>query len=498
MGLNLGLFLSQKMKQELKMTPQLQQAIRLLQLSRLDLLAEVQKELMENPCLEEHDGDQGESDYGLNEDRSDSSLNEGMSAGADESLGQSVGDLDSVEGAHEAREAMDWEAYINADDQRRPELGTQRLYDDSEQPSIEATHASSESLFDHLLWQLQMSTLDETQRRLALNLIGNIDDQGYFRGVTLEELSQTHECSLEYVENILREVQQFDPVGVGARDLTECLLIQATVYDLSDLAIKVISEHLTDLEHRRFQQIARQLKVSLESIYLAAQSIRLLDPRPGRRFSNEHPRYVTPDVYVDLIDGEYQVRTNDEGLPRLQVSTHYRQVLKGSQDEVAKRYVTDKLNSAYWLIRSLDQRKQTIVRVMESILKFQRDFFERGREHLKPLILKDIAQDIDLHESTISRVTSNKYVYTPRGLFELKFFFNSTIQGTKGAEDLASEAVKEKIRKLIASEDAKRPYSDQKIADLLKNDGANIARRTVAKYREAMGFLPSSQRKKHF
>jgi len=296
----------------------------------------------------------------------------------------------------------------------------------------------------------------------------------------------------------LEEVQKLDPTGVGARDLAECLTLQARAYGLGALAERLIAEHLSDLGRHRYPAIARALGVSVEDVYEATRQVRSLNPHPGAAYSSDAPRYATPDVYVRRDGDSYTVSTNDDGLPRLRINSYYRQVMRQSKDQAARRYITDRLNAAQALIKSIEQRKQTIVRVTECIVRYQRDFFERGPEHLRPLVLRTIADELNLHESTISRVTSNKYVQTPRGLYDLKFFFNSMIQGTGDQEDLASEAVKTKIRHLIALEDPRQPLSDQRLVELLADDGLQIARRTVAKYRDSMHILSSAQRKRHF
>lgn len=557
MSLRLGLLLNQKMKQELKLTPQLQQAIRLLQLSRMDLIEEIQQELMSNPLLEER----AVSDESKLDTRSEDIDQHDPHRGETQSNIDESADESLMRESQELHNEIDWAQYIEDESNRAPELGTQRLHDDHDHISPETHYSVGDSLQEHLSWQLQMSMLDERERIIAQQIIECINDKGYLRDTSLTDIIHTlneesvktwqkylddldenkqalaqkelvylsdevftleevahhleelnpktsnlesvlmiikEEVTVEEVEEILLEVQKFDPIGIAARNLTECLKIQAEFYQLSPLAYKIIDEHLKDLERKRFSHIARALSIQIERVYEITQEIQALDPRPGHKFSNELPRYVTPDVYVDYQDGIYKVRSNDEGVPRLYINSYYHGLLKDPKNMEAKQYVTQKLNAAHWLIRSLEQRKQTIVRVMESVLKFQYEFFEHGSEYLKPLILKQIADEVDLHESTISRATSGKYVYTPRGLFELKYFFNSGIQSTGAGEDLASQAVKIKIKKLIANEDSTRPLSDQKIVNLLREDGVDIARRTVAKYRESMGIFSSSQRKQHF
>jgi RNA polymerase sigma-54 factor len=329
-----------------------------------------------------------------------------------------------------------------------------------------------------------------------MTILGNIDADGYFKDPPLHELSADLGVEQDLCEEVLERIQTFDPTGVGARNLAECMLIQAMACGQDDdLVVKMIRSHLGNLEKKNYQAIARDLKQPLEEIYEAAKVIMDFDPRPGRQYSSDDPHYVTPDVYIHKVGDKYFVVPNDDGLPKLKISGFYRNAMGNSN--ASKDYVQDKLRSAQWLIRSIQQRQRTIIKVTESILKFQREFFDKGIAHLKPLILRDVAEDIGMHESTVSRVTTSKYVHTPQGIFELKFFFNSGISRTNG-EDLASQAVKSKIKELVAGEDPKRPHSDQKIVELLKKGGIDIARRTVAKYREQLGILSSSKRKQVF
>ncbi|MGC6416049.1 MAG: RNA polymerase factor sigma-54 [Bradymonadia bacterium] len=495
MGLDLRLDL--KMQQQLVMTPQLQQAIKLLQLSRTDLIEAVRDELMENPMLEEN------SEISASEARVESAVDVQKREQKEQTA-----DVKVEENLTEQRTDIDWEAYFENYSSPTPSTGTQRLRDD-DLPGYEATLTRTESLFDHLMWQLQVSDFTEQEERVAVILIGNINDHGYLKGkdedghVVLSDSIISMVCretgnDYEYVEEVLELIQGFDPPGVGAREIPECLLIQARILELGAIVEDIILEHLENLEKKNYQQIARTMGIELDEVIEAAKLICQLEPRPGRPFIADTTRYVTPDIYIqkDEENGGYKTVLNDDGMPRLRISKFYRDALRGADSSETKKYVTEKLNSAAWLIRSIDQRQQTIVKVTESIIKFQRDFLDLGVERLKPLILKDVADDIGMHESTVSRVTTNKYVHTPQGMFELKYFFNSSIQGDKG--DLASEAVKSKIRQLVAAEPPKKPLSDQKLVNLLKEEGVTIARRTVAKYREAMNILPSSKRKRLF
>ncbi len=484
MGLELSLQL--KMSQQLVMTPQLQQAIKLLQLSRTDLIDAVREELLENPLLDE------QSEIAATEAKVESAEEVRKREEKKDQTAEAQGDTE----IKESDQQIDWEAYFENYSSPMPGTGKQRLRDD-DLPGYEATLTREDTLFDHLLWQLQVSDFTEQEEAVAVALIGNINDEGYLKNYDLHALAEQLGNDVEYVEEVLEMIQQFDPLGVGARDLRECLLIQARFHELGAMVEEVIDQHLPNLEKKNYGAIARDLDLDMDEVIETAKIISQLEPRPGRPFAGEAPRYITPDIYIRKDDdGELKAVLNEDGMPRLKISAFYRNALKQADGSEAKKYVTEKLNSAHWLIRSIEQRQKTIVKVTDSIIRHQGDFFEKGVEHLKPLILRDVAEDIGMHESTVSRVTTNKYVHTPQGIYELKFFFNSSIT-TEGG-DLASEAVKSKIRALIANENPKKPYSDQKLVGLLKEDGVKIARRTVAKYREAMGILPSSKRKRLF
>lgn len=510
MSLNLGLSLIQNMKQELRMTPQLQLAIRHLQLSRVELIEEIQRELISNPLLEDANNQQDHDSLPMQEDaergrrerrRGKTERDEESAGGENRDWGgvqnpQSLGNLDTAEGAHQARMEMDWDNYINDDTSRRREMDSVQISNEDYVSPL-ATYARSRTLDEHLLEQVRLSDFTHSEREIAILLVGNMDDKGYLKGVTAEEIAQELDLDLELVEEVIESMQQFDPVGVCARDIKECLLAQCKALQLNNLLRQLIDQHLTDVERNRLPLIAKKMGISITKVTSVVEELKRLDPCPGHQYSSDNITYVTPDVYVDWVDDELKVRVNDSGLPRLKVNRFYRDQLKTSNDSEGKKYVTERLNAAYWFMKSLEQRKQTIVRVMECIIEVQGEFFTDGPESLKPLVLRQIAERLDLHESTISRVTSNKYVYTPRGLFELKFFFNSKIQGSEGSDDLAGEAVKMKIKRMITEEDSKKPLSDQKIVTLLAEDGVTIARRTVAKYREAMGIGSSSQRRIH-
>ena len=346
----------------------------------------------------------------------------------------------------------------------------------------------------------QVGELDfsESERNLSQLLIGNIDDRGYFVG-DLQEITNSMAMDLDQAEGVLDTIQRFDPPGVGARDLKECLLIQLRAGGLKNGIVEVIVEnHLHELENRNYQVIAKALKIPLEKVFDNVKVIGELEPVPGRQFIAEATQYVTPDVYVFKLGTDWVVTLNEDGLPRLKVSPFYKGMLvkKEAQGD-DKKYIKDKLQAADWLIKSIQQRQRTIFKVAECIVKRQRDFFDHGATFLKPMILKDVADEVGVHESTVSRVTNNKYMHTHRGIFELKYFFNSKVS-TTGGDDVASEAVKQIIQEMVKVEDVKHPLSDQDLVGLLEKRGITVARRTVAKYREQLGVLSSSRRKKFF
>jgi RNA polymerase sigma-54 factor len=362
-------------------------------------------------------------------------------------------------------------------------------------PSIESTISRKGNLTDHLLWQLQLSDLDDAGREVGAYIIGNLNDDGYLLDVTEEEIAARTNADETFVREVLVRVQAFDPVGVAARDLRECLLIQArTHHPDNDRLRLLIEKHLPDLERKNFPAIARGLKSSLDEVKALVETIVGMDPRPGRAFGSDDVVYIQPDVYVFKVGGEYVTVLNEDGLPKLKISPYYEAALGSGAPGEARDFVQEKLRSAMWLIRSIHQRQSTIRKVTESIIRFQRDFLEKGVTYLRPLVLRDVAEDVGMHESTISRVTTNKYVHTPRGIFELKYFFNSRIGSVYG-EDQSSESVKSRIKTLVDAEDLRSPLSDQEIVERLRRENVVIARRTVAKYREALGILPSSRRR---
>ena len=483
---------SMRLSQQLVVTPQLQQAIRLLQLSRLELSNVIQKELLENPVLEEQQAEEeeraGDKAHGA-EVESAKEKDKGHEHSNDE-----VGSSD--ENLLKEPANFDWENYLGI--YNAPGIPTTEKRP-AELPSYETTLSRSENLQEHLIWQLHLSVFSDREVEIGNEIIGNINDDGYFIA-TIDEIAERRKASSEEVEAVLKKIQEFDPSGVAARDLRECLRLQVELLGKkkgNDLIIRVINDHLTELEFHNYSQIAKKLKISVEEVRHIADFIRELDPKPGRPYSPDNAQYITPDVYVQKLGDEYVVTLNEDGLPKLQVSSFYRRtMMKGEQvANQTKEYINDKMRQAMWLIKSIHQRQRTLYKVAKSIIKFQMEFLDKGIDDLRPMVLKDVAEDIDMHESTISRVTTNKYMHTPRGIFELKYFFSSGVKKTEG-EDIAAEAVKSAIQGIVEGENRKKPFSDQDIAEKLKDRDILIARRTVAKYREALRIPPSSKRRR--
>jgi RNA polymerase sigma-54 factor len=501
MGLELKQHL--KMTQQLVMTPQLQQAIKLLQLSRMELVDLVRTEMTENPLLEGAD-EPDEEPVQSGESPAETQAHE---AKPEVKEPEKIEEVKGEDGANE----IDWDQYLDHYQLQGHTAPSNRGLADEELPGAESNLTRKADLFDHLSWQLRLSNFTPEEEQVALLIIGNLDDDGYFKMPLVEgeaEEAATRDpllrvafeagVGVEFAEKVLHKVQALDPVGVAARDLRECLLLQVRHLNADTPEIvAIIERHLKHLESKNYGAVAKDLKIPVEEVVKAVKVISRLEPKPGRAYSGEEAQYITPDVYVYKMGDRYVTVLNDDGLSKLRISGMYRSALKNGQAGAAKEYIQDKLRSAVWLIRSIHQRQRTIYKVTESIVKFQRDFLDKGISHLKPLILRDVAEDIGMHESTVSRVTTNKYVHTPQGIYELKFFFNSAINKT-GGDEIASEAVKNHIKQIVSAEDAKHPHSDQKIVEILKGQGIEIARRTVAKYREVLGILPSSRRKKYF
>jgi len=555
-----------KMSQQLIMTPQLQQAIKLLQLSRSELEELIEQTLIENPVLEE----------GIDMDTFPDKKEDSQEAKETSENPEVVTDTDEFETARENelnnkdQDEIDWQQYIEQIEQfgGYQERRYNSASDEEEGPSIEATAAQRESLADHLLWQLNMLELSPLEYKTGQYLIGNIDDDGFLvtsirellesqtdlyellitkhksgelpklpevdvelldlkfqsgksttkKKKKKEELSNVHIDTIiseeepkllqvpstigAFVENILGKIQQFNPSGVGARNLQECLLIQLEILGEKDsLSSRIVKNDMSLLESKDLKKISRRQKQDIEQVIEAYRMIMSLEPKPGREFiSNPSHHYIIPDVYIYQKDEEYKVALNSAGMPRLRISNYYKDLSNTIEDDgsLTKDYILEKVKAGQWLLKSIEQRQKTIYRVTKSILRFQRKFFEKGIHHLRPLVLKDVAEDIDVHESTVSRITTNKYVHTPQGIFELKYFFTSGIDQGKG-DAVSSKRIKDMIMKMVQKENLKSPYTDLQIADILeRKSGINVARRTVAKYREALNILPSNKRKQLF
>jgi len=473
-----------KMTQQLVMTPQLQQAIKLLQLTRLELQDVVRQELEENPLLEETlEGDE------IRENEQTEQSEQSESEQASDAAGE---DFKEVEAGDET--LRDWDSYLDGYTYSSGE----QYREDEDRPSFENLLTRRGTLTDHLLWQLHMGPFNDEEVLIGEEIIGNIDDDGYLRA-SLDEIAAACSKEIACVTPVLERIQEFDPSGVAARDVQECLLIQARFLGMQGSVVeRILLHNLKDLETRKYKQIARDLSLDINEVLMAAKIIGGFDPKPGSMYSSEDVHYISADIFVYKVGDEYLVMLNDEGLPNLKVSPYYAEAKSnGLVDSRADEYINEKVRSALWLIKSIQQRQRTIYKVAKSIIRFQRDFLDRGIEYLRPLVLRDVADDIGMHESTISRVTTNKYMQTPQGLFELKYFFNSGLSTSEG-DFVASESVKNRIREIIEKEDPKKPLSDQKIADMLSGQTVNIARRTVTKYREILKLGSSSERKRHF
>lgn len=477
------------LSQNLVITPQLQQAIKLLQLSRLELESQVRSELEENPILEEAEILKEEDFERTKEVASQLEIAENTP----ESLSEQSNSQDP-----QKQDEFEWEAYLET----QHKMPREASHGNEEIMNYENVITAEQTLHDYLYWQVKMVGFSEEEQKMADAIISYIEDDGYLK-TPLEQIAEEEQFNLSDLKDTLSLIQEFDPAGVGARDLKECLLLQAKHLeeDTNDL-VQLINNHLKDLEKKNYEAIAKALNKPLEEVVEMSKIIYSMDPKPGRAYASNDTQYVTPDVYVYKVGDDYSVSLNEDGLPKLKISSFYKNMLQAPKetagDKNASEYITEKLKSAVWLIKSIHQRQRTIYKVSESIVKHQKEFFDKGTAYLKPMILRDIAADIGMHESTVSRVTTSKYMHTPQGIYELKYFFNSGISSSDGGDSLASESVKLKIKELISKEDPKKPLSDQKLVDLLKQDGVDIARRTVAKYRELLRILPSSQRKKFF
>jgi RNA polymerase sigma-54 factor len=476
MKLNVNLRVSQK----LVMTPMLQQAIKLLPLTRLELAQQVRQEIMENPVLEEIQEDEELIDEKDNKEGT-------QTAKPTESFDVPQKDEPTLDSPD-----IDWDTYFQENIDRGMSAESY-----IERPSIETTYKKDPSLSDHLLWQLNLSVNNDREKFIGTCIIGNIQSDGYLRA-EINDLCKISQGSEEEVLNVLKIVQGFDPNGIGGRCLKECLAIQAqSDPNCPPLVLKLIESHLERLEEKYFPKLASDLKVPIETLVGAIKKIREFNPKPGLSFSSERIDYVVPDIVVVKTKEGYDVALNDEGIPKIRISPYYHNLLKGTAKGKTKDYLENKHRSALWLIKSIDQRRQTIYKVGKSIVKLQRDFISRGLSHLKPMVLKDVAGDIEMHESTVSRITTNKYIDTPQGLYELKFFFHSGIKSYTG-NSMSSIRVQNIIKDVVASEDEKAPLTDDQMVQALKEKNVKIARRTITKYRKKLNIPSAGKRKKLF
>ena len=470
--------LQARLSQKLILTPSLQQAIKLLPMSTLELVDLLTQEVVENPLLEEvPTEEQQQADAAAQVEKADP-------------------DPEPTTEKQDTWDDADYEYFFGdyLDDGYRPRAPREI----KDLPPIENTLSTTSSLADHLLWQLSLRTSDELLREIGTAIIGNLNEDGYLVA-SLDEIAAMGAWPAAEVERVLRLVQAFDPVGVAARDPQECLLLQIRHLGLEGTPCETIvrdEEYLRLLQRHQGAELARRLGMSIPELKRHIEILQHLDPKPGNRLNPVASQYVIPDVSVIKVEDQYVAMLNEDGMPQLRISPVYRRMLdKGSNNSAETRaYVKEKFRSALWLIKSVDQRQKTIHKVATSIVHFQRDFLDQGIEHLRPLVLRDVANDIGMHESTVSRVVNNKYMHTPQGVFEMKYFFHSGIHSSYG-ENVSSVTIKQRIRKIIEQEDARKPLSDSRIVRLLQEDGLVLARRTIAKYREELRIPTSSQRR---
>lgn len=467
--------LQTKLAQKLILTPSLQQAIKLLPMSTLELADLLNQEVVENPLLEEVPTEE--------------------LAAAEQTPAEKEGGEDKSKEKTDPWDDADYEYFFGdyLDDGYRPRAPQEV----KELPPIENTLSTSSSLTDHLEWQLSLQAADDTLREIGDAIIGNLDDDGYLVA-SVDEIASMGPWPVDKVEAALTLIQTFDPIGVAARDLQECLTLQLRHLHLEGTPTeKIVSEHLRLLHNHQMPELARKLGLTIEELKSHVEIIQHLDPKPGSRFNPQPSQYVIPDVYIIKAEDQYVAVLNEDGLPQLRISPTYRRLLdKGAAEnnDETRAYVKDKFRSALWLIKSVEQRQKTIHKVATSIINFQRDFLDHGIEHLRPLVLRDVANDIGMHESTVSRVVTNKYMHTPQGVFEMKYFFHSGISSSYG-DAVSSVTIKNRIKKIIEGEDPKKPLSDSKIVSILQREGLMLARRTIAKYREELKIPTSNQRK---
>jgi RNA polymerase sigma-54 factor len=475
MAMEMKMNLNLKLGQKLVMTPMLQQAIKLLPLARLELAQLVRQEIVENPVLEE-----------LFEDE------DGQEGNLDEPPKNEDSNVEEEPSSDSQEQEIDWESYFqgNIDQGMSADSYTER-------PSIESTYKKEANLADHLMWQLDMSVDSESDKFIGSCIIGNIQNDGYLCA-DLQEIAEVCNTEEQDVQRVLDIIQNFEPAGVAARSLKECLLNQTRLIpDINPHVDGLIENYLERLEDRFLPKVASELKIDLEEVLEALKIIKNLCPKPGLLFNSEKVDYVVPDLVVFKTDEGYDVALNDDGAPNIRINPYYQNLLKTTKEGQTKEYLEDKYRSALWLIKSIDQRRQTIYKVGKSIVKLQKGFLDSGLSYLEPMVLKDVAKDIEMHESTVSRITTNKYIDTPQGVFELKFFFHSGIKSYMG-NAMSSIRVKNMIKEIINEEDKSAPLTDDQMVEALMRKNAKIARRTITKYRKELNILPASKRKKLF
>jgi RNA polymerase sigma-54 factor len=485
-GLNIGL------QQRLVMTPKLQQALKLLQMPTLELQQVLKQEVLQNPLLEEVD------DADTDSDDEEAAEEEEASEAKSEQVEAKVEPTEDEESEEAKKERLDLDDYFESS------FGSGDGFTNEEEREdfVERVPVAKQSFVEYLMSQLRLITEDEHTLAIGEYLVGSLDDSGYLT-VGLEEVARQFQLPMETgvaeVEKVLRLIQGFDPIGIGARDLKECLLIQLEAKGMGDsLPARIVREHFEEFKQKKYLDLSKAFHIPLKEVQEQAHIIGTLNPKPGLDILGEEPKYVIPDLVVDRVGDRYIVSLNDRNVPRLRISQSYRDELSQNieLDSDAKEFIQSRLKNAKWLIQTIEQRRRTMIKVMEAIVEEQREFFEKGAAALRPLTLQQVASKINMHESTVSRVTTNKYVQTPRGVYELKYFFSSSLS-TEDGEEVSAKSAKMKIKGIIAKEDTRRPLSDQKIADILKKDGLIIARRTVAKYREQLGILPARHRKQY-
>lgn len=467
-----------RLSQQLAMTPQLQQAIRLLQLSTLELQQELQQALESNPLLEQIDTHE---EIDTRETQDSETLD-------------TADALEQKEMPEELPLDASWDTIYTAG----TPSGTSGDYIDDELPVYQGE--TTQTLQDYLMWQVELTPFSDTDRAIATSIVDAVDDTGYLT-VPLEDILESmgdEEIDIDEVEAVLKRIQRFDPVGVAAKDLRDCLLIQLSQFDKTtpwlEEARLIISDHLDLLANHDFRTLMRVTRLKEDVLKEAVNLIRSLDPRPGQSIQTGEPEYVIPDVLVRKHNGHWTVELNSDSIPRLQINQHYASMCNNARNDGDSQFIRSNLQDAKWLIKSLESRNDTLLRVSRCIVEQQQAFFEQGEEYMKPMVLADIAQAVEMHESTISRVTTQKYLHSPRGIFELKYFFSSHVN-TEGGGEASSTAIRALVKKLIAAENPAKPLSDSKLTSLLSEQGIMVARRTVAKYRESLSIPPSNQRK---